>query len=217
MCVWVRRPTRVHVCVFVCMCVRACVCVCVVCVCVETGELNVWLTGQREGSRRRQVLIRNKMPVMTSLFPHIPTDVMWRSVPLRDAGDSYKHTHTYIHTHTYKHTNPNTQIYTCLRLHSCRIKHTSSEMKEPFIQAGQMCSFRVQPPWSPNIQKGIVVWGKWFAHSKLELCVWERREGDRGIWGGKVERPLNAINNKGAQCWKITTSVFIILLQIHPS
>ena len=86
MCERVRISIRVSAqaytcaCVCVCACVRACVCVCVcvcvVCVCVETGQLNVWLTGQREGSRRRQVLIRNKMPVMTSLFPHIPTDVM---------------------------------------------------------------------------------------------------------------------------------------------
>ena len=147
---------------------------------------------------------------MTSLFPHIPTDVMWRSVPFQDAGDAYKHTDTYTDTHT------NTCIQTPTHKYTLACAFIVAELsthpvkwRSPFIQAGQMCSFRVQPPWSPNIQRGIVVWGKWVAHSKLELCVWERRDGKRGK--GEVAKRYSS-NNKGAQCWKWTARVVVIFI-----
>lgn len=63
----------------------------------------------------RQVLIRNKMSVMRSLFPCMQIDVMWSFVLQWDVHRARGgHVHTHTHTlHTNKNRNAFTQFWSC--------------------------------------------------------------------------------------------------------
>lgn len=77
---------------------------------------------------------------------------------------SCTHTHTQqIHT-THKYTLACTFLVTDLNTHP--VKWRSS-----FIQPGKVRSFRVQPPWSKNTHRGILLAGKWVTHCKGEMYV----------------------------------------------
>lgn len=43
--------------------------------------------------------------------------------------------------------------------------------RSSFIPAGKVRSFRVQPPWSKNIHRGILLTGKWVTHGRGEMYV----------------------------------------------